>query len=65
MLSFATSDLPDVVYIEQLTSAMYLDKQMDVEHYGAAMDKVSSTSLTPQRSKEFISQLLEGQEGSE
>jgi len=64
MLSFATDDLPDVVYVEQLTSALYLDKRMDVEHYGAAMDKVSSTSLTPQRSKEFISQLLEATEGS-
>jgi len=64
MLSFATDDLPDVVYVEQLTSAMYLDKRMDVEHYGAAMDKVSSTSLTPQRSKEFIIQLLEATEGS-
>jgi len=52
------------VYVEQLTSALYLDKRMDVEHYGAAMDKVSSTSLTPQRSKEFISQLLEATEGS-
>ena len=64
ILKFATADLPDVVYVEQLTSAMYLDKRLDVEHYGAAMDKVSSTSLTPQRSKEFISQLLEATEGS-
>ena len=27
ILSFATDDLPDVVYVEQLTSAMYLDKR--------------------------------------
>jgi transcriptional regulator with XRE-family HTH domain len=64
MLSFAAADLPDVVYLEQLTSAMYLDKQSDVDRYAAAMDKVSATSLTPQRTKEFIQELLDGMEGS-
>jgi transcriptional regulator with XRE-family HTH domain len=64
MLSFAAADLPDVVYLEQLTSAMYLDKQSDVDRYAAAMDKVSATSLTPQRTKEYIQELLDGMEGS-
>jgi transcriptional regulator with XRE-family HTH domain len=64
MLSFATADLPDVVYVEQLTSAMYLDKRSDVDRYTAAMDKVSATSATPQRTKEFIQELLDGMEGS-
>jgi transcriptional regulator with XRE-family HTH domain len=64
MLSFATADLPDVVYLEQLTSAMYLDKRSDVDRYAAAMDKVSATSATPQRTKEFIRELLDGMEGS-
>jgi transcriptional regulator with XRE-family HTH domain len=64
ILSFATADLPEVVYIEQLTSAMYLDKRSDVDRYTAAMDKVSATSATPQRTKEFIQELLDGMEGS-
>jgi transcriptional regulator with XRE-family HTH domain len=64
IMSFAASDLPDVVYVEQLTSAMYLDKRSDVDRYTAAIGKLSSTSLPPERSKEFICQLLTDMEGS-
>ena len=44
ILSFATDDLPDVVYVEQLTSAMYLDKRADVDRYTEAMDHIRTTS---------------------
>jgi transcriptional regulator with XRE-family HTH domain len=64
ILHFATPDLPDVVYVEQLTSAMYLDKRLDVERYAAAMDKLSATSLTPGASRQFIRSVLEGMEES-
>lgn len=64
ILKFATSDLPDVVYVEQLTSAMYLDKPSDVARYTSAMDKVSATSATPEQSRELICQLLEDMEVS-
>src|ERR1700751_663428 len=33
ILRFAERDLPDVVYVENLTSALYLDKQGDVGRY--------------------------------
>ena len=33
VLRFQERDLPDVVYIEQLTGAIYLDQRSDVEHY--------------------------------
>src|SRR5262249_23554564 len=33
VLRFGDDDVPDVVYLEQLTSALYLDKREDVEHY--------------------------------
>jgi transcriptional regulator with XRE-family HTH domain len=58
ILKFATADLPDVVYVEQLTSAMYLDKRSDVEQYTAALDKVDATSTTPEQTKTFIRALL-------
>ena len=41
ILRFAAPELPDVVYLEQLTSALYLDKQRDVDHYSAVMDQLS------------------------
>ncbi len=31
ILRFAAPELPDVVYVEQLTSALYLDKRRDVD----------------------------------
>jgi transcriptional regulator with XRE-family HTH domain len=64
ILRFATADLPDVVYVEQLTSAMYLDKRSDVDRYTAALDKVSATSATPERTKEFVRELVDDMEGS-
>jgi transcriptional regulator with XRE-family HTH domain len=64
ILRFATDDLPDVVYVEQLTSAMYLDKPIDVEKYTAALDKVSATSATPGQTKAFINELLNDLEES-
>jgi transcriptional regulator with XRE-family HTH domain len=64
IMRFATTDLPDVVYVEQLTSAMYLDKPADVDRYTAAMDKVSATSATPERTREFIHELLKDLEDS-
>jgi transcriptional regulator with XRE-family HTH domain len=50
ILRFAERDLPDVVYLEQLTSALYLDKREDVDHYLAVMERLcvgaeSSTSI--------------------
>jgi transcriptional regulator with XRE-family HTH domain len=58
IMKFATPDLPDVIYVEHLTSAMYLDKRSDVEQYTAVMDKVAGTSTTPEQSKAFIRGLL-------
>jgi transcriptional regulator with XRE-family HTH domain len=40
ILRFAEPDLPDVVYLEQLTSALYLDKRETVGHYLAVMERL-------------------------
>ncbi|HKB29821.1 MAG TPA: helix-turn-helix transcriptional regulator [Streptosporangiaceae bacterium] len=40
ILRFAEPDLPDIVYLEQLTSALYLDKRDDVDHYLAVMERL-------------------------
>jgi transcriptional regulator with XRE-family HTH domain len=59
ILSFAAPDLPDVVYTEQLTSALYLDKAVDVGRYAAAMDKLSAACAPPRETKEVIRSLLQ------
>jgi transcriptional regulator with XRE-family HTH domain len=58
ILRFAAPDLPDVVYLEQLTSAIYLDRPVDVETYSAVINKLSATAAPPEESKERIRTLL-------
>ena len=64
ILQFATAELPDVVYVEHLTSAMYLDKTADVARYTVAMDRLGTISASPNQSKEIIRAMLEDMEGS-
>lgn len=57
VLRFEEPDLPDVVYIEQLTGAIYLDQRPDVEHYLEVVDELSSEALTPAGTTRFIEQV--------
>jgi transcriptional regulator with XRE-family HTH domain len=57
ILRFAEPDLPDVVYLEHLNSASYLDKRSDVEAYLAVMERVSVQAETPVHSKETLRRL--------
>src|SRR5262249_55092874 len=47
-------DLPDVVYIEQLTSALYLESRPDVDHYMKIMTGLSAAALPPAATAKFI-----------
>ena len=57
VLRFGDRDLPDVIYAEQLTSAVYLEQRPDVEHYLAVMDQLSGEALTPADTTRFIEQV--------
>ena len=57
VLRFEEKDLPDVVYLEQLTSAVYLDQRADVEHYLEVVDELSVEALTPEETTSFIEQV--------
>jgi transcriptional regulator with XRE-family HTH domain len=57
ILRFEEQYLPDVVYMEQLTGAVYLEQRSDVEHYLAVMDQLSSEALTPDDTPRFIEQI--------
>lgn len=54
LLRFAEEDLPDVVYVEQLTSALYLDKRDDVDQYMAAMERLSVQASPPDDTPEIL-----------
>lgn len=57
ILRFADGDLPDVVFIEQLTSAVYLDQRPDVEHYLEIVDQLSGEALPPDATTRFLEQV--------
>ncbi|MGH3312249.1 MAG: helix-turn-helix domain-containing protein [Streptomyces sp.] len=54
LLRFPESDLNDVVYLEQLTSALYLDKKDEVAHYDLVLERLVKNSLDPSRSREHL-----------
>jgi transcriptional regulator with XRE-family HTH domain len=58
ILRFGPADLPDIVYVEQLTSAMYLDKRSDVDRYTEVIDKLSAASASAGDSRRMIRALL-------
>jgi Domain of unknown function (DUF5753)/Helix-turn-helix domain len=57
ILRFAEQDLPDIVYIEQLTSALYLDGQKDVDRYMEVMTELGAQALTPARTARFLAEI--------
>ena len=58
VLRFGEPDVPDVVYLEHLTSALYLDKHEDVDHYMEVMNHLSTEALTPAESVRFIAGII-------
>jgi hypothetical protein len=58
ILRFPEQDLPDVIYIEQLTSALYLDKRDDIDHYAAAMERLAVEAERPDRTGDILGKIL-------
>ncbi|MFI6871746.1 helix-turn-helix domain-containing protein [Nocardia sp. NPDC050406] len=59
MLRFAEPELPDIVYLEQLTSALYLDRRADLELYRQVMDQLSVQAEAPERSRKLLLEIAE------
>jgi transcriptional regulator with XRE-family HTH domain len=58
ILRFAESDLSDVVYVENLTSALYLDKQADVDRYLLAMERLSIVAYEPHETPGILDETI-------
>ena len=59
ILRFSEPDLPDIVYLEHLTSALYLDKIQDVEHYLMVMDRLCVQDKSPAETITFLRNILQ------
>ncbi|MEV7598684.1 helix-turn-helix transcriptional regulator [Kitasatospora sp. NPDC089797] len=54
VLGFAEAELADVVYLEQFTTALYVDKPAEVASYRQAMDGLVAESLGPEESRGLL-----------
>jgi len=59
ILRFPEPDIQDVVYVEQLTSALYLDKRVDVDHYAMVMDRLCAQVEPPDRTEATLMTIRE------
>jgi transcriptional regulator with XRE-family HTH domain len=57
ILRFPDADIPDVVYIEVLGGANYLDKREEVDRYMEAMDRLAVESATPARTVDVLKKI--------
>ena len=58
ILRFPDQELPDIVYVEQLSSALYLDKRDDVELYVDAMERLCVEADQPERTPDTLRRIL-------
>jgi transcriptional regulator with XRE-family HTH domain len=58
IVRFPEADLPDVVYLEQLTSSLYLDKRPDLDRYKAVMEQLSVQAEPPNRTTRLLRKIL-------
>jgi transcriptional regulator with XRE-family HTH domain len=64
ILRFPYLDMPDVVYLEHLTSGLYLDKREDVDQYAAAMGRLTIEAESPSRTPELLHKALRDLDGA-
>jgi transcriptional regulator with XRE-family HTH domain len=58
ILRFAEPDLPEIVYLEQLTNAVYLDEPKDVDTYQKVIDRLGNDALTSHDTARDLRHLL-------
>ncbi|GIE98521.1 helix-turn-helix domain-containing protein [Paractinoplanes rishiriensis] len=59
VLRFPHPDLPDVVYLEHLTSAVYLERPSDVDAYSGAFGELIIQAAQPDDSAELLGKILD------
>jgi transcriptional regulator with XRE-family HTH domain len=59
ILRFPDPQMTDVIYVEQLTNALYLDKREEVDTYLLAMERLSVISASPDESIDIIARILD------
>jgi hypothetical protein len=58
ILDFPDAEDPDVVYAENATGGLFLEKSDELKKYHFIFDTISSTALTPEESTKMIEMLV-------
>jgi hypothetical protein len=58
VLRFPEDELPDLVYLEHLTSALYLNKPEEVDQYLHVMESICVRAAPPDQTVELLDQTL-------
>jgi DNA-binding XRE family transcriptional regulator len=58
VLRFPDEELPDIVYLEHLTSALYLNKPDEVDQYLHVMESICVRAAPPDQTVELLDQIL-------
>jgi transcriptional regulator with XRE-family HTH domain len=59
ILRFPEQELPDVVYLEHLTSAIYLNKPEEVDQYLHVMESICVRAAAPDQTAELLGKILD------
>ena len=59
VLRFAEPEIPDIVYLEHLCGALYLDKSEEVELYSKVSHRLTVDALTPEETKKTLEEARE------
>jgi hypothetical protein len=54
LLRFGETELSDIVYVEHLAGALYLEKPEEIEIYSRALDRLAVEAETPARSRQIL-----------
>jgi transcriptional regulator with XRE-family HTH domain len=58
ILRFPDEELPDIIYLEHLTSALYLNKPDEVDQYLHVMESICVRAAAPDQTVELLDQIL-------
>ncbi|MDT3396499.1 helix-turn-helix transcriptional regulator [Streptomyces sp. B1866] len=58
ILRFPEDEVPDIVYLEQFTGALYLDKREEVRAYDRMLARLAAQALSPADTRDFLLDML-------
>jgi len=58
ILRFGEAELPDVVYVEHIGGAVYLDSPEEIELFARTLDRLAIDAETPDRSRQLMAKTL-------